>query len=173
MELNDGKLIAALALTGVLALGATNLKKELARPTQAQDGNTDVVMRYKSSHSALKSTVVQWERNYQSQSAIQDMMSIWSLLDLQSYGLSAKLGDMSVVRAADLTFNGQPIGLTRVCLATNGQDFVVSAADFSSLLNGVAKISSGRKDIEVQSITISNEGDPHATLGGFCLLLRV
>jgi hypothetical protein len=117
-----------------------------------------------------------WSVHYPAESALPDLYSLYQGLQLDRYGLQSNPDQLTVGKSnEEVTRNGTPLGLTRVCLRSGGTDgggFLVAAADYSSLFHGLRQLAK-RPDIEIASIAVQGDHPtPLAKLDGFCILVR-
>jgi len=71
-----------------------------------------------------------------------------------------------------VTSNNVDLALTKLCLATGGDNFIVEAASYDALLRGIAMLAR-RPDIGIGDISVLGDKDgPQAKLGNLCVYLR-
>lgn len=169
----DAKMIFAVGLAAVLVTAGVTANKTLTSKTAAQQQVNEGVLRYQSSYMALSESMKKWDASYASASQIGDLMTINNLLNLPRYGLIADIDDTKLAKVdAVTTSSGTALGMTRICLTNAGNnDFVVKAADFSTLFSGVKQLAK-RLDISVGIITFSGEREAVAKMTDFCVLVR-
>ena len=103
------------------------------------------------------------------------MRGLIELANLQGAGLTTKTDGISVSAVEPVTHNNLNIGLTRMCLASqgvsDGKSLEVSAPDYKTLFAGIKQLTD-RPDIHVKSIVVLGDKKvPTANLGEFCVLL--
>lgn len=161
-----------IALAGVLVIGGINGHKTMSAKAKEQDGITESVVRWKRSYMALAGTQERWVKTYKSATGIPDLLSLVSLLNLPDYYLSANTDELVLKSVEQVTANGVELGLTKLCMSTEQEHFVVEAGTYDALLKGVEKLAS-RKDLYLDNISILGDKPiPQARIGELCLLLR-
>lgn len=166
----------ALGFTAISATQGIKAYKILVAKAMAQEDVTESVHRWKQNYMALGESVRRWERDYRRQDTVQDLMSLYAAVSLGGYGLSSDTDAMILYKVAPVAQNGMPIGLTRVCLASNGSGdasaLEVQAPNYQELFGGIKRLAQ-RPDISIGTITIKGDKKvPAANLGDFCVLLR-
>lgn len=165
-------MMLAIATSGVLVAGGLNGHALLAARAKEQSDVTESVIRWKRSYRALAGTQEQWEKVYKPASRVQDMLAIVTLLDLSSYGLRANMDALVLRTDTQVTSKNVDIGLTKLCLATGGEYFIVEADSYDALLKGVDRLSH-RADIFLDNTSILGDKDvPQAKFGDLCVFLR-
>jgi len=171
------KLLAALALGFTVVSATQGLKAHriLTAKATAQDEVTESVHRWKQNYMALGESVKRWDRDYRQQDSVQDLMSLFAVINLNEYGISANTDAMILNKIDQVTQNGMQIGLTRICLSSTGSGdssaLEVRAPTYQALFDGLKRLSK-RPDIYIGTISI--KGDKAfaiANLGDFCVLL--
>lgn len=171
------KVIIAMALGFTVISATQGLKSHriLAAKTQAQADVTESVNRWKLNYEALGESVKRWERNYLRQENVQDMMSLFAVVNLGEYGVAANTDAIILNKIEPVVQNGMPIGLTRICLSSNGSGdasaLEIQAPNYQALFAGIKRLAQ-RPDISIGTISIKGDKAlPVANLGDFCVLL--
>ncbi|WP_137922307.1 hypothetical protein [Hydrogenophaga sp. 2FB] len=154
------------------AHGAWNVMQEKVR---AQNNVTESVDRWTVSFAALNSSIEQWNKTFTKETSLQDLRGLLELANLEKSGLSIQADDIGVSAVEPVRHNNLNIGLTRMCLSSqgvaDGKSLEVSAADYRTLFAGVKHLTD-RADISIKNIVIRGDKKlPTATLGDFCVLL--
>ncbi|MQA40762.1 hypothetical protein [Rugamonas aquatica] len=171
---NRSLLLTLLSLSLALVLTQAGLKgyATLAAKAKEQNAITDSVVRWKHSYLALAGTQERWGKTYRAASTIPDMLSLVALMDLPAYGLRASTDTLVLKTAEQLKANNIELGLTKLCLGTAAEHFVVEAGSYDALLRGLDKLAH-RADVVVDNVSIVGEKEvPQAKLGELCLLFR-
>lgn len=166
------QLMLAIALAAIIALGGINSYKILAAKAKEQGLVTEKIIRWKQSYMALVGTQERFKKTYPAASSIPDLLTLASLLNLPALGLRANT-DMLVLNSDEsIILNGVEIGLTKLCLGTGQQNFLVDANSYDELLGGIDKLAH-RADLVLDNISVVGDKDvPQARIGQLCILLR-
>lgn len=169
-------LMIALAFAAVLGIQGNKAYRALADKAAAQDAVTESVQRWKQSYLALGDAVKQWGASYRPEDSVQDLVSLYSVVNLEKYGLQMNTDSLVLNKVEPETRNGMAIGLTKICLASagsgDGAALEVSAPNYQALFAGIKSLAS-RKDIYISTITVRGaKASPVANLGDFCVLMR-
>lgn len=164
--------ILAVALAAVFALAGIKSYQLLSAKAKEQTAVTESVMRWKRSYMALGGTQDRWKKTYRAASSIPDLLTLIGLLDLQATGLKANTDLLVLKTDEQVKGNNIPLGLTKLCLGTGQDSFLVEAGSYDELLRGVDRLAH-RADIFVDNISIVGDKDvPQARIGDLCILLR-
>lgn len=165
-------LVLAFALAGIFTFGGISSYKILAAKAKEQTAVTESVIRWKRSYMALAGTQERWKKTYPAASHIPDLWTLISLLDLRKLGLKADTDTLVLKTDEQLKANNVPLGLTKLCLGTSQDGFLVEANSYDELLKGVDRLAH-RADIYVDNIAIMGDRDvPQAKIADLCMLLR-
>lgn len=169
-------LVMAFAFAFLMTFQGMKAYHILAEKAQAQASVTESVYRWKQNYMALGKTVSRWEREYHSQSSVQDMMALLAVADFDRYSLTINTDAVNINKIQPVTQNEMQIGLASVCLSSSGggnsSALSVQAEDYQALFAGI-KLLAKRPDISIGTISIKgNMAVPQADLGDFCILLR-
>lgn len=171
------KALVVMALFFMLITGIQGIKahRVMMVKTQSQVEVTENILRWRQNYKALEESVKKWEKNYRRQESVPDLMSLFSIVNLGEYGLSANTDAMILNKVEPVVQNGMPIGLTKICLASSGSGdasaLEVQATNYQALFTGIMQLAQ-RLDISIGTITIkSDKVIPMANLGDFCVLL--
>ena len=165
-------LMLSVALAGVLVSGGVSSYRTLSSKAKEQQDITESVMRWKRSYLALAGTQERWKKTYPAASSIPDLLTLISLLDLPSLGLKADTDKLVLKTDEQVTANNVPVGLTKLCIGTGQENFVVEAGSYDLLLKGVDRLAH-RSDLFVDNISVVGDKDvPQARIGDLCMLLR-
>lgn len=171
---SDGfvKLMMALIFVGTLYNGTMFAYKTLQAKTASQVAVNESIERWKQSYKALQSVSKDWKDRYKTASSVPDIRAVIALIDLPSVGLEADTDNLMLVSVDQVTQDNFNIGLTKICLGTSNNEFVVRAPTYNSLLTAISTLAK-RKDIFLGSVNVeSGLTKPQAKLGKFCLYLR-
>ena len=165
-------LVLSVALAGVLVSGGVSSYRTLSGKAKEQQDITESVMRWKRSYLALAGTQERWKKTYPAASGIPDLLTLISLLDLPSLGLKADTDKLVLKTDEQVMANNVPVGLTKLCIGTGQENFVVEAGSYDALLKGLDKLAH-RPDLFVDNISVVGDKDvPQARIGDLCMLLR-
>lgn len=169
-------LLVAIGVVVVMGLQGVNAYRTLTEKASAQEAVTESVQRWKQSYMAVADSVKHWEANYRRDDTVQDLVSLFSIIDLGAYGLRADTDKLILNKVDPVAQNGMHIGLTKVCLATAGgvesAGLDVQADNYTALFAGLKRLAQ-RPDIYINTITVKGDkAVPLASLGDFCVLLR-
>lgn len=165
-------MLLSVGLAGVLVSSGITGHAVLADKTKEQTAITEAVVRWKRSFRALAGTQEQWDKVYKPASSVRDQLSLFALLNLPQYGLRANTDAVVLRTSSAVTSNNVDLALTKLCLATGGESFVVEAENYDALLRGLSMLSR-RADVHLDNISILGEKDvPQAKLGDLCVYLR-
>lgn len=168
----DTKMLLAIGLAAVLGMAGVKAHKTLSDKAVAQANVTDGVLRYQSSYQALQESTKRWDESYQSVGRVTDLVSLTKILQLEKYGLNADADKIQLAKVDPVSQNGSPLGMTKICLTNRGNaDFVVTAADFNALFNGIRQLAS-RLDVHMEMFSFSGEKEAAARITDFCILVR-
>lgn len=157
------------ALCAIQGMKAHNVMTEKAR---LQADVTESVDRWKQNYKALGDSVIRWGKDYTRQAEVDDLMTLVGLVRFGEYGLNINADNLSIFKIVPVTQADAQIGLTKVCLATNGEGTMnVTASSYQSLFKGVNQLAQ-RPDIHIEKISVRGDmAVPMASLGEFCVLL--
>lgn len=165
-------LLLAIGFAGVLITGGVSAYEVLSGKEHQQTAVTETVIRWKRSFRALAGTEAQWEQAYTKASNVRDQLAFTAILNLHTYGLKANTDALVFRTRTPVVSKGVDLALTKLCLGTGGDSFVVEANNYDALLSGLSMLAN-RKDIYVDNISILGDKDvPQAKLGNLCLYLR-
>jgi len=169
-------LLVALGVVVAMGLQGVNAYRTLTEKAAAQDAVTESVQRWKQSYMAVADSVQRWEADYPRDDAVQDLVSLFSIIDLGAYGLRSNTDKIILNKVDPVIENGMHIGLTKVCLATAGgvesAGLDVESDNYKTLFAGLKRLAQ-RPDIYIGTITVKGDkAVPLASLGEFCVLLR-
>lgn len=131
---------------------------------------------WKDAYEALKPVEDQWRQAFSigASAGSQDLVAIGQSLRLGEAGLNFDLNQLKSERIEAVSYEGVAVGLSRICVAggsSTGLGLGVTAPSMADLIKGIEHLQ--RRDIEIQSIDVSSAtGQPLATLGGLCVLVR-
>lgn len=169
-------LVAALAFAAVLGVQGSKAFRTLSEKAATQGAVTESVQRWKQSYLALADAVKRWSAQYRREDSVQDLVSLYAVIDLPRYGLQVDTDALMLNKVEPEVRNGMAIGLTRICLTSAGSadaaGLEVRAPNYQALFAGV-KALAGRPDIAISTITVRGaKAQPTAYLGDFCVLMR-
>jgi hypothetical protein len=165
-------LLLSVALAAVLGIAGVQGYKTMSNKAKEQTAITESVVRWKRSYMALAGTQDRWEKTYKAASGIPDMLTLVSLLNLTAYNLSADTDQLVLKSDEQVTANGEVLGLTKLCLGTGQENFIVEADSYGRLLAGVEQLAR-RSDVFLDNISVvGDKAVPQARIGEMCLLLR-
>lgn len=163
---------AVVAMAANIGIKSHKILKDKA---QAQDSVTQSLERWEQSYQALGASRDAWNKNYQLESSVQDVLSLMGLVNLKSYGLVTDIDNLVLTKAEQVMQNDVPIGLTKICMGTGAGDggaLQVQAYTYQALLDGISQLTK-RPDIYLGNITVQGKSAvPMARLGEFCVLMR-
>lgn len=167
--------LVSFAVCAICAFNGQQLNKIFREKISAQNQVTESVHRWTDSFNALNASIKRWDATFKKESSIQDLRGLIALANFDAAGLGVSVDGLSIASVEPVLRNGAPIGLTMMCLASQGAGDVrsveVNAKDYKSLFEGIRSIT-GRSDISVSSINIRGDRKaPTAILGNFCVLL--
>jgi len=170
-----GLIAMAVAVVGISVSQGIKVDRMLQEKALAQTDVTDSVRRWKQSYQSLGESVKKWERDYRDQDTVDDLMSMFSAMNLAEAGLSANIDSLSLSKIEPVTPGDISIGLTKYCVSSgSGVDastIEVKAADYQTLFTGIKRLAN-RPDIYIGTISVKGDKpEPVATLGEFCVLL--
>jgi hypothetical protein len=168
-------LIVVVAFAAVLGMQGVKSFRALAEKALAQEAVTESVMQWKQGYMAFADTVKKWDGSFRSEDSVQDLISLYSVVGLSSYGLRADSDTLLLNKVAPVAQGGIAIGLTQFCIASASRPegaLDVEAANYQALFAGLRRLSQ-RPDVSIGSISIKGDKTtPVASLGEFCVLLR-
>lgn len=169
-------LLVALGLSAVLGIQGSGAYQVLGAKAQAQKAVTESVQLWKQSYLALGNAVKQWTADYRREDSVQDLISLYAVVNLEQYGLQMNTDALALNKVEPVTKNGMAIGLTKICIASVGSGesaaLEVKAPNYQTLFSGLKSLSD-RKDIHISTITVKGaKASPVAHLGDFCVLMR-
>lgn len=166
------RLIVALLFGSILLVGGIAAYKALNKRTSEQLSINDSINRWKQSYKALQVVVREWNATFHSSANRLDDRGIISLINLSGAGLTAETDYLVLVSNTQVTSHNQDLGLSKICLGTKGENFMISAPTYGELLSGLDRLAA-RTDLTINTVTIVGEAAfPQASLGGFCVLIR-
>ena len=146
----------------------------LAKAVQ-QDEVTETMLHFKSAFMALADSRAKWDKSYRRESSVQDIVSLFSIVELGKYGLAADTDSLVLSKVEQVTGSNAPLGLTKICISSGSMDsfgLVVQAPNYQNLMTGIEQLAK-RPDIYLGNIEVKGDKQiPIAKLGDFCLLLR-
>lgn len=168
-------IIAACIMAALMVSQGVKTYKAANEKALAQDGVTESVLRWKQSYMALSSSIKRWDDSYRKEESVQDLATLYSLIDLKKYGLTSDTDGIVLNKVDPVTQNNTPIGLTRICMGNgsgDGTSLIVRAGTYQALFSGIDKLAK-RSDIYIGNISVQGDKDiPTARLGDFCVFLR-
>lgn len=167
--------LLAYIFAAMLVFQGMKAYRTLAAKTQAQHAATETVMRFKASLAKLANVRSEWEKNYQHEDRVQDLITLLALVNFAQFGLETDKDNLVLLRVDAVKLGEFDLELSKVCLASgvgDGATLFVRAANYSALLNGMKQLAQ-RPDLVIGNISL--QGDtafPFAKLGEFCLYVR-
>lgn len=159
----------------VLCMQGVKSFRTLTEKALAQEAATDSVLQWKQGYVAFADTVKKWNASFRSEDSVQDLISLYGVVGLGSYGLHADSDTLLLNKVTPVSQGGIAIGLTQFCISSSSRpdgSLVVEAANYHALFAGLRQLSQ-RSDISIGSISIKGDKPtPVASLGDFCVLLR-
>lgn len=166
------RLIIAFICVYVLYSGGQIAYQNLQARTAMQITVNNSIERWKQSYLALQSVAKDWKTKYRAATSVRDIRSVIGLINLPAYGLEADTDHLYLMSAPEVKQNNMQIGLTKICLGTTGDGFIVKAPSYVALLEGIHQLAR-RDDIYIGSVGVEgNLPKPQAKIGDFCLYLR-
>lgn len=167
------RLILAIIFASLLIVGGMKSFKVLEKKTNAQVAVTESINRWKQSYKALQGVIVEWDKTYVKSASVRDIRAIISLIDIRSMGLSADMDNLVLTSASQVkSATNIDIGLSKICLGINSENFIIKASTYPELLKGIENLAH-RKDIYLGNVSIQGElASPQAKIGDFCVFLR-
>lgn len=173
-----GKGSVAVALLFAAMLGYQGLQayKKLVEKAQAQEAVMESVQRWKESFRALAGSVQRWERSYRREDSVHDLVTLYSVINLANYGLSADIDTVGLQKVSSVEEGGVSLGLTKICIASSSAGdagtLEVKAPNYQVLFSGLQSLAE-RPDLYIGTIAVLGDRPvPVARLGEFCVLLR-
>lgn len=169
-------LVVALAFAAVLGVQGNKANQALSEKADAQGAVTESVQRWKQSYLALGDAVKEWSTRYRREDSVQDLVSLYSVVNVEQYGLRMNTDSLMLNKVEPVTRNDMSLGLTKICLASAGSSdgaaLEVTAPNYQALFAGIKSLAA-RKDIHISTITVrGSKATPVANLGDFCVLMR-
>lgn len=168
--------MVALAFSAALVIQGSKAHRTLTQKSVVQDSVTESVQRWKQSYLALGDAVKEWGSRYRREDSVQDLVSLYSIVNVEQYGLQMNTDALLLNKVEAVTRNDMAIGLTRICLASagsgNSSALEVTAPNYQALFSGIKSLAN-RKDLQISTITVKGaKATPVAHLGDFCVLMR-
>lgn len=169
---NKWLFLMAVVLSALCGMQGFKAFKVLSEKARLQADVTESVDRWKQNYKALGDTVKRWNSDYRRQESVDDLMTLVGLVRFGEYGLTFNADNLILNKILPVTQSDAQIGLTKVCLATNGTGTMeVQASSYQALFNGLNKLAL-RPDIYIERISVRGDmAVPVASLGEFCVLL--
>lgn len=162
----------ALVMAAILFSAGLQGYKTLSEKAKQQRAVTESILRWKKSFLALSGTQDRWNKTFVKGSTIRDWRALKSMLDLNAYGLKAEGESLGFKSDPEVTSNGIPLKLKKVCLVTGGANFVIQAASYEQLLAGVERMSR-RRDLYIDNVSIVGDKQvPEAVISDMCIFVR-
>ena len=171
------KIAYFLAIFGALIFGYEGVRgyQVMSAKASQQEEVTETMQRFKSSFMALADSRSKWDKSYHRESSVQDIVSLFALVELEKYGLTTDADSLVLSKVEQVTGSNAPIGLTKICISSGSMDsfaLVVQAPNYQNLMTGIGQLAK-RPDIYLGNIDVKGDKQiPIAKLGDFCLLLR-
>lgn len=165
-----------LLIIGVAALlcwGGWKNYQVLKQKAAAEQMELDNLNRWSAAYRANRSVQLEWLARYPSGEKIKDLLTLYELLNIKATGLLASPDTFQVSSVEPIKANERYLGLNKVCVSTSGGDgFVVTADNFTSLLNGLQSLAN-RKDLTMSAARVDvDKNKPRAIVKGLCMLIR-
>ena len=172
---NKALLLMAIAFAAVLCVHGVKAYRILGEKTLAQQAVTESVRKWKENYLALGTSVQRWVHDYRREDSVQDLMSLFAVVNLADYGLFTNADTIILNKIEPVIQGGRPIGLTRICLtstrAGEAGALQVEAANYQALFAGIKRLAQ-RPDIHIGTIGIrGDKPTPLGYLGEFCVQL--
>lgn len=132
------------------------------------------LVEWKAAYQALLPVNARWDKTYPSGDDVQDLVSLYRLVDLERHGLTANVDLVRQNLAEAVNVNGLAVGLQRLCISNGPEYLEVTAPNIRALRVGLASLAA-RKDIDLGSIQVSfdeESGQPLARVTQLCLKVR-
>lgn len=141
-----------------------------------QEASNEKLVEWKQAYQALLPVNKQWIVTFRAAVEAKDLLSIYKLFELESYGLAADIDLLQQVSASEVLVNGASVGLQKVCVGLNSTGIELTSSSLAQLRSGI-KLISMRRDIELGSIEYSYSGKGEsghylARIAPFCLIVR-
>lgn len=170
------QLIFMVAFAAILVKQGLNSYQVLAEKALAQEAVTQSVQLWKQSYLALTGAVKQWSNDYHREDSVQDLISLYQVVDFAQYGLQVETDSLALNKVEPVLKEGMEIGLTKICLTSSvsggSPSLEVKAPNYQALFSGLNALAN-RKDIFIATIEVEGaKPTPVARLGEFCVLMR-
>lgn len=110
-----------------------------------------------------------WRALFPDRAQADDLLSLYRLFNLEETGL---LFEPDKIRMRAIDPETPYIGITRICIANKGTEFVLKANDFYQLAVGLIRLSQ-RKELRLHPMRIQwLDNRPTATIEDLCILFR-
>lgn len=132
------------------------------------------LIEWKNQYQALQPVKAAWTNSFISEADATDLLKLFRYANVERHGLSANVDKVRQSASSAVSVNGQQIGLQRLCLATAGDSFEVTAGGVTALRAGLRELAK-RRDLVLGSIELSLDaasGIAKARIQPLCVLVR-
>ncbi|MCD5327911.1 hypothetical protein ACFFU8_09245 [Chromobacterium piscinae] len=176
MESRQDNRMLAMAMAALLAAALYNggdlTHQALARKADGQQAATQRLAQWQAQYKELAPSQVRWKNTFAPADDVKDQYRLIQLLNIQQYGLQMPMDSFTVNDIKPIEFNGQKLGLYKVCIGnTGGNQLNFVAQDYQTLL-AAAKQLAQRQDLRLDKLTVQAGTAPTMVVYNACLLVR-
>lgn len=163
---------AAVLIAGILCWKGYDANQILTTKYANQVDAREKLERYIESYKALLPARDRWNEVYKNAKSIRSIHDAYKAINIESVGLYGLPDKMAIQKVARVQSAGVDLGLVKICpRAGNTSGFMVGAPTTALMIEGVEKLAQ-RRDIELETISITQATGKIEAVLGLCLLLR-
>lgn len=162
------------AIAAVFVVYTPKAVQALSAVQDRQVTANERLIEWKSQYQALQPVKAAWANSYIAEGDATDLLKLFRYANVERHGLNANVDRVRQSASSPVSVNGQEIGLQRLCLATGGDSFEVTAAGITALRAGLRELAK-RRDLVLGNIELSfdsSSGVAKARIQPFCVLVR-
>jgi len=145
---------SVLGVTFILAI--PNAWQNLGGIAARQAAANFRLIEWKEAYQALLPVNKRWESSFVNFNSVPDQLTLTRIAHVEQYMLSLDVDKVKQVGSHEVLVNDRPVGLQKLCIATDGDALELSADSIYAVRNGVRELAQ-RSDIEMGSIEIAVE----------------
>ncbi|WP_226034376.1 hypothetical protein [Aquitalea palustris] len=165
-------IVMACLLSVALYNGGDLTHQALKRKADSQVTATQQLAQWQAEYKQLAPSQVRWKNTFAPADDVHDQYQIIKQMNVQQYGIEMPMETFSVNDIKPIEFNGQKLGLYKVCVTNSGgSQLQLVAKDYQTLL-AAAKQLALRQDLTFDKLTLQEGTTPTMLVNNFCVQVR-
>lgn len=165
-------LFISITISILFVYHAYDARTNFERVVTQQERINDLLNIHINTFQTLEVQTEGWDNGVRHIRDAQDLLGMYELIDFARFGLSSPIDSFRLVSAQPRSISGVDIGLVEVCVDGGNHSTLVSAPDYSGLIDGLEAMSMSG-DISFDFVNIDGGSQSaSAHLGNLCITLN-